>query len=247
MAEIYLYTFGSVLIVSAISLIGVITLGLNDRFMRSILFYLVSLSAGALLGDVFIHLLPEMAESGFGVREGFYFLAGILVFFVLERFILWHHSHGEHQEEVHSVVYLTMVGDSLHNFIDGMIIAASFMVSVPLGIASTIAVVFHEIPQEIGQYAILIHGGWSKAKATLYNFLSALTSVLGAAVVFLFARNLQEAPTFLLAFAGASFIYIAMSDLIPELHKERSTTKSLYQFAWFLIGIGFMASLLLLE
>lgn len=247
MTEVYLYAFGSVLIVSAISLIGVIALGLNDRFLRSILSYLVSLSAGALLGDVFLHLLPEMNETGFGVKEGIYFLVGIVLFFILERFILWHHSHGTHDEEIHSSVYLTMVGDSLHNFIDGLIIAASFLVSVPLGIAATIAVIFHEIPQEVGQFAILVHGGWSKAKATLYNFLSALTAVLGAAVVFIFARDLQEAPSFLLAFAGASFIYVAMSDLIPELHKEKSTSKALIQFVWFIIGIGFMAALLLLE
>ena len=140
-----------------------------------------------------------------------------------------------------------MIGDSLHNFIDGLIIAASFLVSVPLGIAATIAVIFHEIPQEVGQFAVLIHGGWSKAKATLYNFLSALTAVLGAAVVLIFARDLQEAPSFLLAFAGASFIYVAMSDLIPELHREKSTSKALIQFIWFLIGIGFMAALLFLE
>lgn len=247
MLDIYLYTFVSVLIVSAISLVGVVTLGLSDRFLRSILFYLVSLSAGALLGDVFLHLLPEMAQVGFGVREGAYFLAGIVLFFVLERFILWHHSHGNHDEQIHSVVYLTMVGDSVHNFIDGMIIAASFLISIPLGIASTVAVVFHEIPQEIGQFAILIHGGWSKTKATWYNFLSALTAVLGAAVVLIFARNLQGAPTLLLAFAGSSFIYIAMSDLIPELHKEISTKKSVIQFGWFLIGIGFMAVILLFE
>lgn len=247
MSEIYLYTFGSVFVVSAISLVGVIALGFNERFLRSILTYLVSLSAGALLGDVFLHLLPEMSEVGFGVREGIYFLGGIVLFFVLERFILWHHSHGTHNEDVHSSVYLTMIGDSLHNFIDGLIIAASFLVSVPLGIAATIAVIFHEIPQEVGQFAVLIHGGWSKAKATLYNFLSALTAVLGAAVVLIFARDLQEAPSFLLACAGASFIYVAMSDLIPELHREKSTSKALIQFIWFLIGIGFMAALLFLE
>lgn len=247
MSEVYLYTFISVFIVSAISLIGVVALGLNERFLRSVLTYLVSLSAGALLGDVFLHLLPEMAEAGFGVSEGVYFLGGIVLFFILERFILWHHSHSNHEEEIHSSVYLTIIGDSLHNFIDGMIIAASFLVSIPLGIAATIAVVFHEVPQEVGQFGILIHGGWSKVKATLYNFLSALTAVLGAVIVLVFARDLQEAPSFLLAFAGASFIYVAMSDLIPELHKEKSTRKAVTQFVWFLIGIGFMAGLLLLE
>lgn len=247
MTQIWFNTLLSVLIVSGVSLVGIITLGLKEQFLKSILFYLVSFSAGALLGDVFIHLLPEMGAVGFGVREGVYFICGILVFFVLERFILWHHSHGNHEEKIHSVVYLTMVGDSLHNFIDGLVIAASFLVSVPLGIASTLAVIFHEIPQEIGQYAILIHGGWSKSKALWYNFLSALTSVAGAVIVLAFARHLEGAPTLLLAFSGASFIYIAMSDLIPELHQEIGVRRSIIQFIWFILGIVLMAALLWLE
>lgn len=247
MNETYLYTIAAVAVVSGVSLVGVITLGLSDRFLRTILFYLVSFSAGALLGDVFLHLLPEMSEVGFGVKEGAYFLIGILVFFVLERFILWQHTHGDHSEEVHSSVYLTTVADSLHNFIDGIVIAASFMVSIPLGVATTLAVIFHEIPQEIGQYAILIHGGWSKSKALAYNFFSALASFAGAGIVLLFAKDIEEAPSFLLAFAGASFIYIAMSDLIPQLHKESAARKSVVQFLWLIAGLALMGLLLYLE
>lgn len=247
MSEIYLYIFGSVLVTSLISLVGVFALGLQEKKLRSILLYLVSFSAGALLGDVFLHMLPEMSAAGFGVAEGFYFLIGIVVFFLLEKFILWHHSHDDHEESIHSSVYLSTFGDSLHNFIDGLVIAASFLVSVPLGITTTLAVIFHEIPQEIGQFAILLHGGWSKSKAIWYNFLSALTSVLGAAVVVLFARNIEEAPSFLLAFAGASFIYIALSDVVPQLHKEESTRKSVYQVIWLVVGIILMALLLHLE
>lgn len=247
MSETYMYIFASVLAVSFISLVGVIALGWQEQRLRSILLYLVSFSAGALLGDVFLHLLPEMAEVGFGIKEGFYFLIGLIVFFILERFILWQHSHGEHSEDVHASVYLTTVADSLHNFIDGMVIAASFLVDPTLGVATTLAVIFHEIPQEIGQFAILLHGGWSKAKAIWYNFVSALASVLGAIIVVLFARNIEEAPSFLLAFAGASFIYIALSDIIPQMHKEASKKRSVWQFLWLLLGIGLMAGLLLLE
>jgi zinc and cadmium transporter len=249
MSDVWIYSLLSVAIVSAVSLVGVITLGLNHDRLKSILFYLVSFSAGALLGDVFLHVIPELGEeSGFGVREGIYFLLGIVVFFVLERFIHWQHSHGdEHDERVHSAVYLTIFGDSLHNFIDGMVIAASFLASPTVGIASTIAVILHEIPQEIGQYAILIHGGWGKTKALWYNFLSALTSVIGAVIVLIFAKDLDGAPPFLLAFAGASFIYIALSDLVPELHKEESTKRSIVQFFCFAIGIALMAALLVLE
>ena len=243
----YVYTFGSVIIVSAISLLGITVLGMQDRFLKSILSYLVSFSAGALLGDVFLHVFPELTEVGFGVREGWYFLVGIFVFFLLEKYILWHHSHQDHDESVHSITYLTMVGDSLHNFIDGLVIAASFLVDINLGIAATIAVIFHEIPQEIGQFAILVHGGWSKAKALFYNFLSALTSIIGAAVVLFFAPQLEEAPSFLLIMAAASFLYIAMSDIIPELHSEKSPRKSVYQFIWLILGVAFMAALLMLE
>lgn len=247
MIQIYLYTIVSVLIVSFISLAGVITLGFKEERLRSILLYFVSFSVGALLGDVFLHIFPEMAKNGLGVKEGVYFLIGLLMFFILERFVLWHHQHGDHSESIHSFVYLSTLGDSLHNFIDGLVIAASFLVDIHLGIATTLAVVFHEIPHEIGQFAILLHGGLSKSKAILYNFVSALTSVAGAIIVLLFARNVQSAPSFLLAFAGASFIYIALSDIVPELHKEESTVKSLIQFGTLLLGIGFMASILFFE
>ncbi len=246
MTETYLYTLISVLIVSAMSLVGVVALGIKENFLKQILQYLVGFSAGALLGDVFIHVIPEMSESGFGPRLGVYFLVGIVVFFLLEKYILWHHSHDEHQESVHSLVWTSLVGDSLHNFIDGMVIAASFMASVPLGIAATVAVVLHEIPQEIGQFGLLVHGGWSKGRALLYNFISGLTSILGALIVLIFAKDI-ETPQVLLAFAGASFIYIAMSDIIPELHKERSPVKSFWQIIAFVIGVAVMASLLYLE
>jgi zinc and cadmium transporter len=245
MGTIWLYTLVSVFAGSLVSLVGVFTLGIKENLLRSILSYLVSFSAGALLGDVFLHVFPEMAKISFGVKEGAYFLIGIVVFFVLERFILWHHAHGNHEEKIHSMVYLTMFGDSLHNFIDGIVIAASFLISPTLGFASALAVIFHEIPQEIGQFAILIHGGWSKGKALWYNFLSALTAIAGAVIVLAFARNLQVAPSILLAIAGSSFIYIAMSDLIPELHEEVGMRRSIIQFIWFLFGIGIMGALLL--
>lgn len=247
MAQIWFYSLLGVSVVSLVSLMGVFTLGMrNDRLQR-ILFYLVSFSAGALLGDVFIHILPEIMIEETGLSVGVYVLTGIIAFFILERFLLWHHSHTDHDEKVHSVVYLTIFGDALHNFLDGIAIAASFLISVPVGIATTIAVIFHEIPQEIGQFAILLHGGWTKKKALLYNFFSALTAILGVVVVLIFAKDLQKAPVVLLAFGAAGFIYIAMSDLIPELHKEQDVKRSLTQLVWMLAGIAVMAALLLIE
>lgn len=243
----WLYVLASVAVVSAVSLVGAVTLSLSDEKLRRWLLYLVSFSVGALLGDVFLHLLPELAEGGLTATVGAYILAGILLFFVLERFILWQHTHGEHKEEVHSVVYLTMVGDTLHNFIDGMIIAGSYLVSPAVGVATTLAVVFHEIPQEMGNFAILVHGGWSKAKALWYNFFSAFASIIGAVVVLSFVRGEAAAPVPLVALGVASFLYIAMTDIIPQLNAEKDARKSGWQLLWFLVGIGAMATLLLLE
>lgn len=247
MTQIWLYSLSSVVVVSLISLIGIFTLGIKQDRLQRILFYLVSFSAGALLGDVFIHILPEIMGGEAALQNGIYVLAGIMIFFVLERVLMWHHSHTSHKESIHSVAYLTIIGDALHNFLDGIAIAASFLVSIPVGIATATAVIFHEIPQEIGQFAILIHGGWSRKKALLYNFFSALTAVAGAVLVLIFSQTFEEAPTILLGFGAASFIYIAMSDLIPELQKEPNIKRSAVQLVWMLAGIGVMALLLLLE
>lgn len=249
MQSIWFNTLLSVVVVSLISFVGAIALFFNADGGKNKLLYLVSFSAGALLGDVFLHLLPEMSEQGLGVKEGSWLLGGILVFFILERVFHWQHSHGgEHEESVHSVVYLTQIGESLHNFLDGMVIAASFLVSPTLGWATTMAVVFHEIPQEIGNFAILIHGGLSKTRALWYNFLSALTAVLGAVLVLAFSsKTLSAAPTPLLALGASSFIYIALSDIIPMLHKELVNKKSFFYIVWFVLGILAMAALLLLE
>ena len=247
MIQIWIYTLTSVVTVSLISLVGIFTLGIKQDRLQHILFYLVSFSAGALLCDVFIHILPEIMTEETALQNGAYILVGIMLFFVLERVLMWHHSHGFHKEEVHSMVYLTIVGDALHNFLDGVAIAAAFLASIPIGIATATAVIFHEIPQEIGQFAILMHGGWSRVKALFYNFFSALTAILGAMLVLLFAQSFEEAPSVLLGLGAASFIYIAMSDLIPELQKEQQTRRSILQLIWMIAGIGIMALLLLFE
>lgn len=247
MAQVWLYTIISVVAVSLISFLGIFMLGIKQERLQRILFYLISFSAGALLGDVFIHILPEIMAGEAALRSGWYILTGIMLFFVLERVLMWHHSHSSHQEEVHAMVYLTIVGDALHNFLDGIAIAAAFLISIPIGIATATAVIFHEIPQEIGQFAILVHGGWSRTKALLYNFFSALTAIIGAVLVLLFAQSFAEAPAILLGLSAASFIYIAMSDLIPELHKEPSMRRFILQLLWMTAGIGVMASLLLVE
>lgn len=236
------YALASVFIVSVISLIGVIALSVNAERLRGILVYLVSFSAGAFFGDVFFHLLPEATKGGFTFNVSVYAISGIAFSFVAEKIIRWRHCHLPTTEEhPHPFAMMNLVGDSLHNFIDGVIIAASYLASVPLGLATTLAVIFHEIPQELGDFGILLHGGFDKKKAVLYNFLTALTAVIGALVTLYFGS--PDMTGALIPFAAGSFLYIAGSDLIPELHKEAEMRKSVLQFISFSVGVGIMASL----
>ncbi|MBU2476093.1 ZIP family metal transporter [Candidatus Micrarchaeota archaeon] len=242
-----IYIFGSVILVSLISLVGVITVGLNKEMLSKIVLYLVSFSAGSLFGGAFIHLLPEaVKEYGFGTEISLFLLSGIVVFFIIEKVIHWHHCHGfpAGKCELKSFGYMNLIGDGVHNFIDGMIIAGSYLANTTLGIATTIAVIFHEIPQEIGDFGVLIHSGFSRKKALAMNFLSALTAILGALVVVLLASITENLMMFLIPFAAGNFIYIAGSDLIPELHKEYELKKSLGLLIAFLAGIGIMFLLL---
>jgi zinc and cadmium transporter len=249
MNQVWLYSLVSVFFVSLISLIGILTLGMKIEKLKIILIYLISFSAGALFGDAFIHLLPEVIEKGgFGVLSAVYILSGILMFFILEKFVHWQHCHMPiTKTHVHSFAYMNLVGDALHNFIDGLIIAASYIVSIPVGIATTIAVLLHEIPQEIGDFGVLIYGGFSKAKALGLNFLTALTAVIGTMVGLLINNLVSDIEIFLIPLAIGGFLYIAGSDLIPELHKETDIKKSFIQILCFILGILIMLSLLLLE
>src|SRR3989338_10940054 len=183
MATIYFYTIISVLIVSALSLIGVISLVLSGDKINRIIMFLVSLSAGVLLGDSFLHLIPEAVEKNYSPNIWLWLLMGILIFFILEKIIHWRHCHIPSSTfHHHAVGKMNLIGDGLHNFLDGILIAGSYLVSLPLGIATTIAVAFHEIPQEIGDFGILVHGGFSKNKALLANFLTAITALIGGII-----------------------------------------------------------------
>ncbi len=250
MPEIFFYSLFSVLIVSLISLVGVFALLISASKLNRFLIYLISFSAGALFGDVFIHLLPGTVEQfGFGAGISVYILIGIAIFFILEKFIHWQHCHVPiDKNHIHPFVYTNLVGDGLHNFIDGVIIAVSYIVSFPVGLATTIAVILHEIPQEIGDFGILIHGGFTKTKALLFNFVSALFAVLGAFLVFIIEDFVKNVELFLVPVAAGGFIYIAGSDLIPELHKHSDKLKkSFLQLLAFVFGILVMVLLLFLE
>ncbi len=249
MLEIWAYSLVSVFIVSLISLIGIFTLSIKTENLRKILIYFVSFSAGALLADAFVHLIPGVVKiSGFTLEVSVALLAGILVFFILEKIVKWQHCHNpECEGHIHSFAYMNIFGDAVHNFLDGIIIAASYLVNIQVGIATTLAVIFHEIPQEIGEFGLLLHGGFSKGRALLMNFLSALTAILGTVLALLLAGRIEGIQNFLVPLAAGGFIYIAGCDLIPELHKEIGLGKSLLQILAFVLGILVMVALLAVE
>lgn len=246
MAVNFVYAMLSVIIVSLVSLVGVFTLILNRNLLEKIIMILVAFAAGAMLGGAFIHLMPEAVEEGGPVFP--VVIIGIFAFFATEVYLYWYHCHGGHIHKhrhkgwcpVRPMGYLNIIGDGVHNFMDGMIIATSFMVSVPLGLITTLAVIFHEIPQEIGDFGVLVYSGFSKSKALLFNFFSALAALLGVIVIYLFAYASEGLTVYLVPFAAGGFIYIAMTDLLAELKEEEDVRKATYQILIFLAGIFLM-------
>ncbi len=219
------------------SLLGIVIF-LKQKTLNRILFFLVSFAAGTLLGVALLDLLPGIIEEGFAEIMPIFIIAGILSFFVLEKFLHWHHHHtGEKHREVHAFTYLNIVGDGIHNFLDGAIIAVSYMTNISVGIATTMAVIAHEIPQEIADFSLLIYGGFSKTKALVYNFLTALTAVLGALVTYFYSTRIENSHSYIAAFTIGGFVYIAGTDLIPEIHKEKEIKKSVLQLLMLLLGI----------
>ncbi|MBW2965895.1 ZIP family metal transporter, partial [Candidatus Woesearchaeota archaeon] len=178
--SILLWIIGATLIVSLIAWIGIISLAIKAKLLKKILLLLVGFSAGALMGGAFLHLIPEAVEKSGLSFVSLYVLIGFSAFFITERFLYWHHCHKEGKCPVHMFTYMNLIGDGIHNLIDGLIIAASFIVNIPFGIVTTIAIIAHEVPQELGDFAVLVYGGFTKLKALFYNFLSALTAIIGA-------------------------------------------------------------------
>jgi len=235
------WILASTFLVSLISLVGILTLAIKDNLLQKILFCLIGFSAGALIGSAFLHILPECLENNKSNIVFSYLILGIIIFFLLERYLHWRHCHEDGTCETHAFTYLTLIGDGFHNLIDGMVIAASFMVSLKLGLVTTLAIILHEIPQELGDYAVLVYGGFTKQRALLFNFISALMAMIGAVVGFFLAEVTVNFSNFILPLTAGGFIYIATSDLIPELHKENNLKRSTAAFVAFLLGIIFMA------
>jgi zinc and cadmium transporter len=234
-----LYILAATFVVSLISFIGVFTMAIKDQILTKILLILVGLSAGALMGGAFLHLLPEAVELDRSLNVFLFVLVGFVLFFLIEKILHWRHCHKGNCD-VHTFTYMNLIGDSIHNFIDGLIMAASFVISIPLGITTTIAISVHEIPQEIGDFGVLIYGGFSKKKALFLNFCIALTAVIGGIVGYFISSRIENLVVFILPFAAGGFIYIAATDLVPEIRKELDMKKSLATISVFIFGIIMM-------
>lgn len=226
------------ILVSLASLIGVLFVSVREQALGRLSRLLVAFASGSLVGGAFFHLIPESLEQA---HEATFVrvVAGILAFLALEKFLCWRHCH-EGKCEVHSFVYLNLIGDGVHNFLDGMIIAGGFLVSTELGLVTTAVILFHEVPQELGDFGVLIYGGFSKARALLFNLLSALTAVLGGAFAYFFSLHVQDLSAWLLPFAAGGFIYIALVDLIPELHNQKRPNEAWWQFGLICLGLAIL-------
>ena len=246
LSSVWAMTLLSAFLSSLISLIGVLGIGFGNSLLKKVPSFLISFAVGALLGDAFIHLLPEaFATAHSRVAVSLYVLAGILAFFVLEKIIRWRHCHvPTSHTHPHPLATMNLVGDGLHNLIDGYLIGASYAVSIPIGITTTIAVVLHEIPQEISDFGILLHSGFSMKKALLLNLLTGVVGIIGAGLALLIGSKLQNVPEIILACTAGGFIYIAGSDLTPELHHETRLPASIWQLMAMLLGILVMLALI---
>jgi zinc and cadmium transporter len=221
---------------SLIALIGLVTVTLKEEQLRKLLLPLVAFSAGSLIGGSFLHLIPEaLARTGVRVGTFLWIIAGFSLFFLMEQFLNWHHHHAVVSDHKKPVTYMILIADGLHNFIGGLAIASSFLVSTEVGAVTWIAAAAHEVPQELGDFGILVHGGWEKYRALLVNFISASMILPGGLITYFISSEMDT--TFLLPFAAGNFIYIAASDLIPEVKHEKRLSKNLIHFASFVGGV----------
>jgi zinc and cadmium transporter len=243
MTNIWIYAIASTVTVSIISITGIFFLALKTDKLRKIVFILVSIAVGALLGNVFFHLIPESYQTI--ESEGLIailVLAGILGFFIMEKFLNWHHGHDlDHMDEhPKSYGYMSLAADGIHNFTDGILIGAGWIAGPEIGMATTLTVILHEIPQEISDFGILVHAGFTPRKALWLNFYAALTAILGTIITLVIGTSVESLSRWVLPIAAGGFIYLAGTDLMPELNKERSWRKSLIQLVMIIAGLLLM-------
>jgi zinc and cadmium transporter len=238
---ILLWIVAGGLAMSAIALVGSVSLLLPSQALERVLLPLVAFAAGTLLGGAFLHMLPAAVERmGPGAAVFLWLLAGFTSFFVLEQFLHWRHQHGTAVQHP-PLTYLVLLGDGLHNFLGGLAVGGAFIVDLRLGISAWLAAAAHEIPQELGDFGVLVHGGWPKRRALLFNVISALTFLVGGLLAWVAAARIDV--TFLLPFAAGNFIYIAASDLIPEVRKPSPLPISLLHLSALLLGMALLYAL----
>jgi zinc and cadmium transporter len=221
------------------SLVGaVLLLAFPDRMRSTVVPALVSYAAGTLLGAAFLGMIPQALERAHAAPVLSTVLAGIVIFFLLEKLVIWRHCHDGECEIHNTTGPLILVGDAFHNFVDGVVIAAAFLISIPLGTATALAVIAHEVPQEVGDLAVLLDSGYPRKQAFLYNLFSSLATMPGAMIAYFYLTTMLAAVPYILAFSAASFIYIAAADLIPKLHRKAGLGASIQQTLLLLAGIG---------
>jgi zinc and cadmium transporter len=237
--DTFWWIFSGGVLMSAIALVGSVTLLLGEATLNRIIMPLVAFAAGSLLGGAFFHMLPAALEETPGEASVFLWtLVGFALFFALEQFLHWHHCHRASSDCKQPLTYLILLGDGLHNFLGGLGVAGVFLIDVRLGLAAWLAAAAHEVPQELGDFGVLIHGGWRKATALLLNLLSGLTFLAGGLLAYAAAARVEVG--FLVPFAAGNFIYIGASDLVPEVNKHRDLRSNVLHFACFSAGIALL-------
>lgn len=222
-----------------IALSGAISFFIKEKLLNKIILGLVSFSAGTLFGGAFFHLFGESLENLSYFSSSLYLVFGFMIFFVIEKYLHWHHCHNK-TCKTHPFSKMILIGDAIHNLIDGLIIASSFFVSLEFGFLTGFIIILHEIPQEMGNFGVLLYGGFSKLRALFWNFISQLTCVIGGLIGYLLYQSINNMVFFMLPFAAGGFIYISASDLIPELRKEVGFKKSVFSVLLFIFGLSIM-------
>jgi len=229
------------LVNSLLGLIGVLTFWIKEKILNRILICFVAFSAGTLIGGAFFHLLPESLENLAPLTTFGYAVIGFILFLLIEGYFHWHHCK---ECKVHPFSYIMLIGDGIHNFIDGLIIAVTFLASISLGIVASLMILLHEAPQELGLFGSLVYAGHNKRKALLYSFLAQITCIFGGIAGYFAASKIVQLSNFLIAFAAGGFLYIAASDLIPEIHKfYKGNIKALLPLTFLFLGLVFMLAI----
>jgi len=222
---------------SAIAMVGSLTLLLEPAVRQRIILPLVALAAGSMIGGAFFHLIPaSLRQSGDGLGPWLAVAGGFSLFLLLEQVLHWHQCHRVRGERKQPLTYLVLIGDGLHNFLGGLAIAGTFLVDIRLGITSWFAAAAHEIPQELGDFGVLVHGGWSTPRALVFNFLSGLTFLLGGLLAY--GLSFRIDVTWLIPFAAGNFLYIGASDLVPEVNRQEDLRSNLLHFLAFVLGLA---------